>query len=460
MIAAGAPQIRIGPRARATLLRLAAFLALAAPAMAHAATYYVDNGSGSCSPSGPHAEAQPHCTIGAAVAAHNGPGVTILVKPGLYREQVNVNASGTSSSSFVIQALGEPGPGGWLRRLLLARAVGAVLERRRVPRIHGELEPAPGVQGRARLTPSTASPAALPANSFVYVSGADAACMRATWDGGSPAHAHAVGFGHPQLRLPALRAAPGSRSPGSGSRTHGESRDLSQLNACNDITVSRDTVTAFANSFTAFRTRRRERRNLIGSTAGRSDNNLHGIGFTRGAHDCIVRFNESMRNADPAIRRANGIYLNAAPNNTLYGNRLHHNRTIGIRFSGQVALTASPPARRLDGETATTATTTWTLPARCTSATSPSGITRTGSRSRAAPNTHACTNCYRHRQRPDHRRVRHVGAQHFRAGIRLRLQHHPGTRTSQEPFKFIHHQVRHHRRLPRPPARQDAHRSR
>jgi parallel beta-helix repeat protein len=316
--------VRIGPRARATLLRLAAFLALAAPAMAHAATYYVDNGSGSCSPSGPGTEAQPYCTISAAVAAHNGPGVTILVKPGLYREQVNVNASGTSSSSFVIQALGSPvqvdgsddfsSPGQWVPFSSDVYRASTV-----------SWSPLQVFKDGARLTPSTASPAALPANSFVYVSGAG---LYVNVGGGNPG-THTLWVGH---RSFGFQLSGRSWITLAGFRVaHTESRGIYLNNACNDITVSRDTV-SFANSYGIQNVGANE--NLI-EYCQTSDNNLHGIGFTQGAHDCIVRFNESMRNADPAIRRANGIYLNAAPNNTLYGNRLHHNQDTGIHFSGQ-----------------------------------------------------------------------------------------------------------------------------
>src|SRR5689334_13129970 len=96
---------------RATPLWLAACLGglwLLAPSSARAATFYVDNSSPSCSNAGPGTESQPYCTISAAVAAHQGPGTTILVKPGTYREQVTITASGSAGSPFVLQALGGP----------------------------------------------------------------------------------------------------------------------------------------------------------------------------------------------------------------------------------------------------------------------------------------------------------------------------------------------------------------
>src|SRR6185436_6156202 len=79
---------------------------LSAPATVAAQVYYVDQASPSCSVSGPGTEAQPYCTISAALTAHSGPGITINVKPGTYREQVTVPASGAAGNPLVIQALG------------------------------------------------------------------------------------------------------------------------------------------------------------------------------------------------------------------------------------------------------------------------------------------------------------------------------------------------------------------
>src|SRR5262245_22550325 len=89
--------------ARSAWLALGLLIVAASPA---AAAYYVDNGSASCSPAGPGTEAQPYCTISAAVAAHSGPGIEIIVKPGIYRETVTVPASGSAAGNFVIRASG------------------------------------------------------------------------------------------------------------------------------------------------------------------------------------------------------------------------------------------------------------------------------------------------------------------------------------------------------------------
>jgi pectin methylesterase-like acyl-CoA thioesterase len=74
-------------------------LALGLVATACAATYYVDNQHWAASPTGPGTEAQPYSTISSAVAAHKGPGVTILVKPGTYRETVTIPLPGADARS-------------------------------------------------------------------------------------------------------------------------------------------------------------------------------------------------------------------------------------------------------------------------------------------------------------------------------------------------------------------------
>src|SRR2546426_4629262 len=70
--------------------------------------FYVDNASSACSDAGAGTQAQPYCTITAAINAHKGAGVAILVKPGTYREQVTVPASGAAGDTFFVRALGGP----------------------------------------------------------------------------------------------------------------------------------------------------------------------------------------------------------------------------------------------------------------------------------------------------------------------------------------------------------------
>src|SRR2546426_8700756 len=68
--------------------------------------FYVDNASSACSDAGAGTQAQPYCTITAAINAHKGAGVAILVRPGTYREQVTVPASGAVGDTFFIRAAG------------------------------------------------------------------------------------------------------------------------------------------------------------------------------------------------------------------------------------------------------------------------------------------------------------------------------------------------------------------
>src|SRR5438093_1420765 len=135
-----------------------------------AGTFYVDNTSASCSNTGPGTEAQPYCTISAAIATRNGPGTTVLVKPGTYREMATINFSGAAGNPFVIKALGGPvivdgsddysGTSKWSSytgNVYLASAVTTA--------------PSQVFVDGTRLSVSTASPAFLATNSFVWVSG-------------------------------------------------------------------------------------------------------------------------------------------------------------------------------------------------------------------------------------------------------------------------------------------------
>src|SRR5439155_13315183 len=103
---------------------------------------------------------------------------------------------------------------------------------------------------------------------------------------------------------------------------HTESRSIYFESDCTDGVIARNHVT-LANSYgieSSDGIRLRIEENVI------SDGNYHGIGLTAGSRDCLVRDNESFRNRDPAIRRANGIYLYSSYDNTLVGNRLHDNQ--------------------------------------------------------------------------------------------------------------------------------------
>jgi len=309
---------------RAARLRLAACLGglwLLAPLPARAAgTFYVDNSSASCSNGGPGTEAQPYCTISAAVAAHQGPGTTILVKPGTYREQVTITASGTAGSPFVLQALGGPvivdgtddvsSQSSWVQysdNVYLATSV--------------TWSPMQVFMDGARLVPSTAAPTALPDQSFTWVSGQG---LFVNAGGGSPAE-HELLVGR---RPYGFYAAARSYLTIDGfTVTRADNRCLQFIDGCTNVIVSHNVVNfAFrygiqAIGGSAF---------LIDSNVV-SDNDDHGIMCLSGVTASTIQNNESFRNARLTERAANGIHLFACPANRIQNNRAHDNQDTGIQ---------------------------------------------------------------------------------------------------------------------------------
>src|SRR5262245_13681013 len=165
----GGPMLPASPAPGAVRERLPAAVRAAIPAVllallvsaAHAQTFFVDAQSGACSNAGPGTELQPYCTISAAIAAHKGPGITIVVKPGVYREQVTVPASGAAGRPFVIQAQGPgvviDGSDDFAGTALWTPAPGAAFVAAGVTWMPKQLY----VDG-ARLTATTAAPDAMP----------------------------------------------------------------------------------------------------------------------------------------------------------------------------------------------------------------------------------------------------------------------------------------------------------
>ena len=84
-------------------LLLAAWCSFAAPRSAGAATYYVDQKSSSAADTNPGNRALPFKTIGAAAKAVK-PGDTVLVRPGIYREAVELTVSGTEALPITFQS--------------------------------------------------------------------------------------------------------------------------------------------------------------------------------------------------------------------------------------------------------------------------------------------------------------------------------------------------------------------
>lgn len=312
---------RSHPRPLAWLLLVASLLTISAGAV-WAADYYVDAGSGSCSNSGPGTEANPYCTISAAVAAHSGPGVVIWVKPGTYRERVTVPASGASGNRFVIRALGAPvivdgaddfsNAGQWTLlsgNVWLASSV--------------TWSPVQVFADGARLTPSTGSPGSLPTNSFRYVSGAG---LYVNAGGGNPgSHQTKVGrranafvlSGRSWVTLDGFTA------------TRTEDRAFSITNSSNNVTVTHNTVTFAGRAGIYFSTGTGE---LIEANVC-SDNGDHGIHLASGVTGSTIRANECFRNAHPTVRSANGIYVYSSPSNVIERNRLYDNQDTGLQLN-------------------------------------------------------------------------------------------------------------------------------
>src|SRR6185295_9332036 len=94
----GSPRSRRGRRSGLVGAVLGCWVVAHAAAAQAAGTFYVEAQNPLASDSGPGTESRPFRTISGAIAVQRGPAVTILVKPGIYREQVSIPASGTSSS--------------------------------------------------------------------------------------------------------------------------------------------------------------------------------------------------------------------------------------------------------------------------------------------------------------------------------------------------------------------------
>ena len=317
----GSPHGASNPWSRLALLTLVALLGLCVATGAQAQTFYVDTQSASCSDTGPGSEAQPYCTIAAAAAAHKGAGVTIVVRPGVYRELITVPASGAAGNPYVFQAQGSgvvvDGADDFSNPALWTLSSGTVWLASSVTWNALQV-----FADGARLTTSTAVPASLPANAFTWVSGEG---LYVNLGGDNPG-THQTLVGH---RDNAFNLSTKSWVTIDGfeiART--EDRGVKIQSGCSNLVIARNTVT-FANSYG------------IHSVAGVdlvieenvvSDCASHGIGLTAGATGCMVRANESFRNAHPTIRSANGIYLYGAPGNTVERNRVHDNQDTGIQI--------------------------------------------------------------------------------------------------------------------------------
>jgi parallel beta-helix repeat protein len=289
---------------------------------AKAATYYVDRSSSSCSNSGSGSSSSPYCTISAAMTARAASGVTILVKPGVYAEQVTVSASGTASSPFVIQATGPgvivDGSDDFGATSLWITKAGDVW-------LAASVTTAPiqvFADGARLLFAVGTPPDKLPAHSWVWISGEG---LYVNAGGGNPGtHQTRVG-----QRSYGFRLDRRSWVTVTGFQVRNcESRDI-YLTGPLTGTLITDNLCTFSgkNGIAALSCSSVViRKNVC------SDHLDHGI-YLQYTVKSTIEDNESMRNARPGVRAANGINLNRSSGNLIQRNRLHHNQDTGLDFA-------------------------------------------------------------------------------------------------------------------------------
>ena len=305
--------------ARTFCCALAALLALATSARAQ--TYHVDREHPAASDSNPGTEQLPYRTILAAVTARKGPGITVLVHPGVYREQISVPASGAVGNPYVIRA---SGPG------VVLDGSDDLSDSDLWEDYNGPVYVAASVNwspkqvfvNGVRLNPSTSAPGQLPEDSFVYVSGQG---LYVNLDGEEPGD-HEVWVTRRNLGFTMANRSFVTVDGFEITRTNDRGINM---HTCADLLVTNNRVTFTASyGIQAVNSLRVViERNVV------TDTQMHGIGLTGATTASTVRDNESARNVHPTIVQGNGIYVYGAPGNTIHGNNVHHNQDTGVYFS-------------------------------------------------------------------------------------------------------------------------------
>jgi parallel beta-helix repeat protein len=321
------------------LLAVAVVAVASAPAQA-ATTRWVD-GSVACSDAGPGTQATPYCTIGRGAKAAQ-PGDTVMVAPGVYREDVRPPRSGTSSSPITFQASG-PGvtvqgstdvtdPTSW------SRGAGDAWVRAFTAAVPTQVF----VDG-GRLAKATSS-SATTTGSFFF----DAANSRFYVDvgGDNPGLGHTVeassrkyGFSLSGRSWVAIDGFDIRYQNSYGVRVSGGS----------NVALSNLTVTASASAGIYLETPNTDS-SVVGSEVSSSlgrgiklsgvsgatlagndthDNGDHGTSLTNSSAN-VIRGNASHDNAVPGRRQAVGIDLYGSDGNVIRGNTLYHNQDSGM----------------------------------------------------------------------------------------------------------------------------------
>ncbi len=301
---------------------LFAMTLLALPPTASASgTFYVDASNTNCS-TATGTIASPYCTISAAAAARGGPGTTLVVKPGIYREQVIVPASGAPGAPFVIQASGlgvvlegaddlsnvalwSPGPGSAWKAASVTWSMRQVM-----------------VDG-ARLTAAAGSPDSLPPSAFVYVPGAG---LFVNLGGDNPGK-HLVLAGR---RSDGFRLEGRSNVRIEGFEIHRfEDKGIYVVNGSSNDTLTSNAISLDAGQGIGLT----GVSNCMVASNVLFDNGDHGIIMLNGVTGTMVQGNEAYGNARPTSRAANGLNLFGCSGNRIVGNRWHNNQDSGVQFT-------------------------------------------------------------------------------------------------------------------------------
>jgi parallel beta-helix repeat protein len=287
-------------------------------------TFYVDGSSATCSPTGPGTQANPFCTITAALTAQHAPGTTIIVMPGVYREQVTVPAAGLVGNPITLQAQAAPGnpvvldgADDFANPALWTLSSGTVWLAASVT-----WSPVQVFADSARLAISTAAPAALPLNSFVYVAGQG---LYVNLGGANPGDHHAE-VGH---RLYGVYVSGRTYVALDGfTSTRSEAAGFEITNLSNNVTTTHNNA-VFSGGY-GIQVNNASTCVVGANTA--SDNLKSGIGITAGSTGCTVQDNEAFHNVTVSV--SCGIYDYGSPGNLFQRNRLHDNAYTGLKMVG------------------------------------------------------------------------------------------------------------------------------
>ena len=309
-------------RRRTRLVLVSALLAIAfstTPAWAEKLVY-VDVMHPSASDSGPGTANAPYRTITEALLAHPDTGVTVVVRPGVYRERVAVPASGTKTNPVVIRAMGnvvvdaaeDMSWPGWFTQLSGDVWVAPVVG------VHPKQAFADG----ARLIESAQSdPALVEPGSFGWFPGVG---LVANVGGGNPA-SHGLMV---SLRSHGFLLQGRSHVVIDGfTIAHAGEKGIEVLGGTgvkirnNKISQSFSAGIALENCSGVL---------IQGNRV--SDNNHHGIEFRAGVTGSLVERNESFANYHVGEAWATGIYLANSPGNTIQDNLVHENQDSGIEI--------------------------------------------------------------------------------------------------------------------------------